>query len=169
MTDDTGTNDETGTVVEFKSRHVGKAPSGLTLKQEAFVMALADGATNSEAYRKAYDASGMAMTTVHSKACTLAADPRIKGRLGEVLAERRAKKQHVSAQTEERLAERVWRNTWNLAENAQSEAVRATALALAAKMAGMVTEKQEIKQIQGDSATLEAELKARLAKHLKAG
>lgn len=63
----------------------------------------------------------------------------------------------------------MWRNTWKLAETAESESVRATALALAAKMAGMVTDKQEVKQIQGDSTALEAELKARLAKHLKAG
>jgi hypothetical protein len=168
MTDDIGTP-ETDNVVELRRKHVGKAPSGLTFKQEAFVMALADGATNSEAYRTAYDASGMAMATVHSKACMLAADARIKARLGEVLAERRAKKQHVTAQTEERLTERVWRNVWRLAENAESQTVQATAIALAAKMAGMITEKQEVKQIQGDTATLEAELKARLAKHLKAG
>ena len=169
MTDDTDTPETESNVVELRRQRSGKAESGLTIKQETFTLALADGATNSEAYRKAYDASGMAAATVHSKACILAADGRIKARLAEILADRRAKRSHVTAQTEERLSERVWRNTWNLAENAQSEAVRATALALAAKMAGMVTDKQEIKQIQGDSATLEAELKARLAKHLKAG
>lgn len=169
MTDDTGTHEIESNVVELRRRRSGKAESGLTIKQETFALALAGGATNSEAYRKAYDASGMAAATVHSKACILAADGRIKARLAEILAERRAKKQHVSAQTEERLADRVWRNTWKLAETAESESVRATALALAAKMAGMITEKQEVKQIQGDTATLEAELKARLAKHLKAG
>jgi uncharacterized protein YccT (UPF0319 family) len=45
----------------------GKAASGLTVKQEAFAQSLAEGATNSEAYRAAYNADGMAAAVVHTE------------------------------------------------------------------------------------------------------
>ena len=170
MTDDTGTTDNVINLPGVKSGRSGnKTESGLTVKQEAFAQALANGETNADAYRKAYDASRTKNSVIYSEASRIASDPRIAARVAAILAERKARKQHVTAQAEERLADRVWRNTWKLAETAESESVRATALALAAKMAGMVTDKQEVKQIQGDSTALEAELKARLAKHLKAG
>ena len=173
MTDDIGTTEERNNVVSLSrvksGRSGNKTESGLTVKQEAFAQALADGETNADAYRKAYDASRTKNSVIYSEASRIASDPRIAARVAAILAERKRQTQHVTAQAAERVQDRVWRNVWKLAETAQTESVRATALALAAKMAGMITEKQEVKQIQGDSTSLEAELKARLAKHLKAG
>lgn len=173
MTDTDGTQEDRKVIrlpVTSGSRRSGnKTESGLTVKQEAFAQALADGETNADAYRKAYDASRTKNSVIYSEASRIASDPRIAARVAAILAERKRQTQHVTAQAAERVQDRVWRNVWKLAETAQTESVRATAIALAAKMAGMVTEKQEIKQVQGGSTALEAELKARLAKHLKAG
>lgn len=49
----------------------------LTAKQEAFAQAVADGLNQSDAYRKAYDASKMSEQVIHNKASLL-----IKGEVG---------------------------------------------------------------------------------------
>ena len=63
----------------------------------------------------------------------------------------------------EKQADRVWRNVWRLAEgNDVPPAVQQSALALAAKMAGMLTDKVEVKNETVDSKSIEAELLQRL-------
>jgi phage terminase small subunit len=144
-----------------KSRSGNKAtPSALTEKQERFAQCLAEGMTNTEAYRAAYDTSKMQSGTVHNEASRLAQHhPGITARLNELLAEKRAKNSMLS----EKQADRVWRNVWRLAEGDNvPPAVQQSALALAAKMAGMLTDKLEVKQETADSKTIEAELIQRL-------
>ena len=150
----------TSPLAEKKAGKVGKAESGLTLKQEAFAQGLADGLTNAEAYRRAYKADGMKPAILYSEACKQAQHPKVAARVRDLMAEKRAGKQHVS----ERVNDRVWRGVWKLAESDDvPPAVRASALSLAAKMAGMLTDKVEIKQ-ESSPAAIEQELKARLAK-----
>lgn len=63
----------------------------LTGKQEKFCQCIADGMTQADAYRTAYNAKGMKPDTVHVKASTLMADGKIAGRvreLREALAEK---------------------------------------------------------------------------------
>lgn len=140
---------------------VGRAASGLTLKQEAFALALSEGATNVEAYRKAYDASGMQQTSVEVEGCKLAAHPKIAQRVSELLAAKAAKTAHVEA----RASDRIWRGVWALAEGDDTPpAVRATALGLAAKLAGMLTDKVEV-TTPGSAHDIEQELIARLARY----
>jgi phage terminase small subunit len=161
-------NNNTFTVIDGgKSKRSGhKATgSGLTEKQERFIAGLADGMTNSEAYRAAYDTSGMQANTVHSEASKLACNPKIAARLNQVLAEKRAKHSMESDVRRERNADRVWRNVWRLAEGVHvPPAVQQSALALAAKMAGMLTDKVEIEQKGSDSKSIEAEIRERLQK-----
>ena len=140
---------------------VGRAASGLTLKQEAFALALSEGATNVEAYRSAYDASGMQKTSVEVEGCKLAAHPKVTQRVQELLAAKAAKTAHVEA----RSSERIWRGVWALAEGDDTPpAVKATALGLAAKLAGMLTDKVEL-TAPGSAHEIEQELMARLAKY----
>lgn len=141
-------------------RHGHKAlGNGLTEKQERFTILLSEGATNAEAYRQAYDASGMAMNTVHNEACKLAQSPKIAARLNEILGEKRKRNSMLT----EKQTDRVWRNVWRLAEGDNvPPSVQQAALALAAKMAGMLTDKVEIEQKGADSKTIEAELLERL-------
>lgn len=141
--------------------HVGKAASGLTLKQETFAVALSEGATNVEAYRKAYDASGMQATSVEVEGCKLAAHPKVTQRVQELLAAKAAKTAHVEA----RASDRIWRGVWSLAEGEDTPpAVRATALGLAAKLAGMLTDKVEL-TTPGSAQEIERELMERLARY----
>ena len=143
------------------SRRTGKAstPTGLTEKQEAFARHLSEGLTNSEAYRLAYQAEGMAANTVHSEACKQAQHPKVSQRVSEILAEKRAKHNVLT----EKQTDRVWRGVWRLAEgDGVPPAVQQSALALAAKMAGMLTDRVEVKNETADSKSIEAELLQRL-------
>lgn len=135
------------------------SPGGLTEKQEAFAQGLAEGLTNSEAYRRAYDASTMAAHTIHNESAKLAQHPGVARRLNSILEEKRARNSMLT----EKQADRVWRNVWRLAEGEQvPPSVQQAALALAAKMAGMLTDRVEVKNETVDSKSIEAELLERL-------
>lgn len=142
------------------TRHGHQATgTGLTEKQEHFTRLLSEGATNAEAYRAAYDTGNMAANTVYSEACKLAANPKIAARLNAILSEKKAKHGMLS----EKQSDRVWRNVWRLAEGESvPPSVQQAALALAAKMAGMLTEQVKIENVSADSKTIEAELLERL-------
>jgi hypothetical protein len=49
---------------------------GLTVKQEAFCIAILDGKGWSDAYREAYDAENMSAASVHREAYALGTNPR---------------------------------------------------------------------------------------------
>ena len=139
----------------------GKAatPSKLTEKQERFAQGLAEGLTNSDAYRRSYDTSTMQPATIHNEAAKLAQHHGVNERVNAILAEKRAKHGMLS----ERQSDRVWRNVWRLAEGEHvPPSVQQAALALAAKMAGMLTDKVEIKNENVDSKSIESELLERL-------
>lgn len=131
----------------------------LTGKQELFAQGLADGLTNAEAYRRAYNAADMKQSTIHVEGCKLAQHPKVAKRVDEILAEKKAKHSMLT----ERQTDRVWRNVWRLAEGqGVPPSVQQAALALAAKMAGMLTDKVEIENKSADSASIERELLERL-------
>lgn len=56
----------------------------LTAKQEAFCQGIADGLTQAEAYRRAYNAKNMKDSTIHVKASELMADGKIAGRVQQM-------------------------------------------------------------------------------------
>jgi hypothetical protein len=140
---------------------VGKAASGLTLKQEEFAQQIAKGATNAEAYRAAYNADGMAATTVWQEGCKLAQHPKVAERVEELLRAKAANEQLVQAKA----SDRIWRQVWSVLEGDETPAaVRVSAAALAAKLAGMVTDKVEVKGPETPEA-IERELMQRLARY----
>lgn len=150
-----------GKGAEPKAKRSGNkaTPGGLTEKQEAFAKGLADGLSNAESYRQAYSAANMKMATLHNEACKLAAHPAVSARVDELVREKMAK----HSMYEVKASDRVWRNVWRLAEGENvPPAVQQSAIALAAKMAGMLTDKVEIENKSADSKTLEAELLERL-------
>lgn len=149
---------------KVKAGRVGLAASGLTLKQEAFAEALANGATNAEAYRQAYNADGMAQTTIWQEGCKLAQHPKVAQRVEALLAEKQARNSMQAVKAEQR----IWKGVWDLAEGAEvPPAVKATALGLAARMAGMFNDKLTLES-QTSAADLERELAERLASYAKA-
>ncbi len=150
-----------------KARTGNKAtPAGLTEKQEKFAQGLAAGLTNAEAYRQAYEASGMKASTLHNESSKLAMHPAVTARLGELLAD----KSRQNSMSTLKQSERVWRGVWRLAEGDNvPPAVQQSALALAAKMAGMLTDKVELETKHADAGTIERELLERLQRLSKAG
>lgn len=139
----------------------GKAatPAGLTEKQERFARGLAEGMTNAEAYRAAYDAGDMKPHTIWSEACKLAQHPGVSARVDAILSEKRGKHSMLS----EKQGDRVWRNVWRLAEGENvPPSVQQAALALAAKMAGMLTDQVRMETVSTDSKSIEAEILERL-------
>ena len=56
----------------------------LTAKQENFAKCLADGMTQADAYRTAYDAENMKADTIYSRASQLMADGKISARVKEL-------------------------------------------------------------------------------------
>jgi len=150
-----------GGKAENKKKRTGNkaSGSGLTVKQERFAQLLAEGLTNSEAYRQAYDAAGMAPATIHNEAAKLASHNGVTKRLHEILEEKRGRNSMSSLKA----ADRVWRNVWRLAEGESvPPSVQQAALALAAKMAGMLTEQVKIENVSADSKSIEAEILERL-------
>jgi hypothetical protein len=161
-----------GKQVKDKSKRSGKASTGgeLTEKQLKFTEALAAGATNAEAYRLAYDASGMSPNTIYSEACKLAASPKIATKLAALLAEKKGRNSMEAEIRREKNSERVWRGVWRLAENIDGNvppAVQQSSLALAAKMAGMLTEQVKIENVSADASAIEKELVERLQRLAK--
>lgn len=155
------------TVIEGgKSKRSGNkaTASGLTEKQERFVQGLASGLSNSESYRAAYDTSNMQPNTVHSEASKLASNPKVAARLHCLLTAKRQDMERRNSMETVKVSDRVWRNVWRLAEGGDRvpPAVQQAALALAAKMAGMLTDKVEVEQKFTDSKSIEAEILERI-------
>lgn len=139
--------------------------SGITEKQARFIEGLANGLTNSESYRAAYDTSNMLPSTVHSESSKLASNPKIAARLSEVLAAKQKDRDRRNSMETVKASDRVWRNVWRLAEGEGiPPAVQQSAVALAAKMAGMLTEQVRVENVSNDASAIEKELVERLQK-----
>lgn len=156
-----------GEKVTGKSKRSGKAATGgeLTEKQQKFLEALLAGETNADAYRLAYDTSSMAANTIYSEASKLAASPKIATQLAARIAEKKTRISMEADVRRERNTDRVWRGVWRLAENIDGNvppAVQQSSLALAAKMAGMLTEQVKIENVSADASAIEKELVERL-------
>ncbi len=65
-----------------------KDEDGLTAKQAKFAANLAEGMSQAEAYRNAYDAANMAAETIHSHASRMAARVKVRTRVDALIGER---------------------------------------------------------------------------------
>jgi phage terminase small subunit len=70
-------------------RQVGIMADKLTIKQEKYAQGLFTGMTQREAYKQAYDASGMSDKCIDEEACLLAANPKVAQRIEELTNELR--------------------------------------------------------------------------------
>lgn len=147
----------------LQGKRSGKTPSGLTVKQEAFAQALANGLSNADAYRSAYDASGMKDASIHTEASKLATNPAISSRVQSLIEENKRRNSMFTDRQREKYSDRVWRNLWAMIDAPDTPpAVKANLLSLGAKAAGMLTEQVKIENISSDSQSIEKELIERL-------
>jgi phage terminase small subunit len=111
---------------------------GLTVKQEAFCMAILDGKGWSDAYREAYDAENMAPATVHREAYALATNHKIAARL------ERAEREKQQEQRMQRLsrAERVVQKLEQIAlREGDTDGTQVRALELLGKTLGLFVDR----------------------------
>ena len=161
---------EGGKDKQEQGRRSGKAPSGLTHKQEAFAAAMAQGLSLSDAYRAAYDTSGMKPNVINNEASKLAARRDISDRVEAIVTETKRKNSVLTERAAQKHSERIWARLWAMVDDdVTPPAVKATLLSLGAKAAGMLTEKVEIENKTGDAATIERELIERLQRLSRAG
>ena len=105
----------------------------LTHKQEAFAQRVAEGAKLSTAYKQAYNASGMAPTTVWPHASRLACHPMIAARINELQAQKEAVQRMCAVGRTDRLIAQLE----YLSDHGGSDAVKIRALELLGKTCGM--------------------------------
>lgn len=138
-------------------------PNGLTEKQEAFCVAVSNGASNSDAFRKSFNTENMQASTVHEHASRLAAKDKIKARIEQLFREKSARNSMFTEKQREKYSDRVWRNLWAMIDNPETPpAVKANLLSLGAKAAGMLTDQLKIENTSSDSQSIEKELIERL-------
>ncbi len=121
----------------------------LTKKQEAFVAAYIKTGNATEAYRRSYDAGGMAEATINVKACELLKNGKIAGRL-QKLRDAVARRQEITLEsiTEMLIEDRDLART-----SGQSSAAIQAALGLA-KLHGLVIDKSENKNQNAGTVTV---------------
>ena len=166
--DSTGTNTGTKTTRGKPYKGQPKAGSvktpvnseGLTVKQEAFCIAILNGTGWSDAYREAYNSGNMAPATVHREAYALATNHKIAARL------ERAEREKQQEQRMQRLsrAERVVQKLEQIAlREGDTDGTQVRALELLGKTLGLFIDKVETEdKTQRDAETVRAELEARL-------
>lgn len=133
---------------------------GLTLKQEAFCMAILDGKGWSDAYREAYDAQNMSAASIHREAFAMATHPKIASRL------ERAERERMQEQRMQRLsrAERVVQKLEQIAlRDGDTDGTQVRALELLGKTLGLFVDRVETEDKTPRNAdAVRAELEARL-------
>ena len=130
----------------------------LTMKQEQFAAAIVEGKTHADAYRQAYDASGMKDGTVWSEAARLMRRPHVTARVEELRAKAEAVRQGLLISREEAILARLEHE----ALTAKTDAARIRALELLGRHVGLFAERIEVEQVERSAADLEAAIKARL-------
>lgn len=126
--------------------------TGLTEKQSKFCDGVDAGLSLSDAYRAAYDTSGMSQKTIHECACRLFADRKVAARMEQISREKEAQRRMLTA-SDAAAAVEVFRQ---MMATAKTEAVRVRAAELLAKAAGIFTDKVEIED-KTDRSTAEIE------------
>ncbi len=130
----------------------------LTAKQEQFALSIAEGTTQADAYRQAYDASGMKDGTVWSEAARLMRRPHVTARVAELRAEAEAVRQGLLLSREEAILARLEHE----ALTAKTDAARIRALELLGRNVGMFVERVEVEQVERSVEVIERDIRQRL-------
>ena len=138
-------------------------PNGLTEKQEAFCMAVFEGAGFSDAYRAAYDTANMKPATINRQAHELMINPKITARMDELHRQREQEQRMSALSRSEKVIKKL--EEIGLQDDTGSTA-QIRALELLGKTIGMFTDKIETEdKTERDADAIKAELQQKL-KHL---
>jgi len=130
----------------------------LTAKQEQFALSIAEGTTQADAYRQAYDASGMKDGTVWSEAARLMRHPHVTARVEELRAEAEMVRRNLVVSREEFILHRLEHE----ATTAKNDGARVRALEVLGRAAGLFTEKMQVEQVERSAEAIERDIRQRL-------
>ena len=130
----------------------------LTARQERFAQLITAGETQAEAYRQAYDVTGMQDATVWSEASKLIRHPQVAPRV-EVL---KAEKDHIRRSLVLDREEAILAQLQHEAFTAKTDGARIRALELLGRHAGMFAERVEVEQVERSVSQIEAAIRQRL-------
>lgn len=137
-------------------------PNGLTAKQEAFAIAIFEGANFSDAYRQAYDAENMLPASVHRQAYELATNVKVTARLDELHRDREQQRRMQSLSRSDLVLKRLTEIA--LSDDVQDGA-RVRALELLGKSVALFTDRVETEDTTDRTADeIERDLKDKLAR-----
>ena len=154
-----------GSEVDGSGLQSERAKYGLTVKQEAFCVAMLRGsASASAAYREAYDTSNMKPSSVHRRAHDVLTNVKVQARLDAGYLVKERDELHSHASRRDFVLERLTVE----ATDAVSDSARVAALGLLGKHEAMFTDKVQHEEPDMRSAAeireaLEAKLKGLLA------
>jgi len=138
---------------------------GLTEKQSDFARWVGNGLTLAEAYRRSYDASAMAKSTIYSEASRMMDHPAIAARVNALLKERQEKTHALDAK---RIRQHVFdRLMVESVDDDNPPAVRVRSLELLGKIDVVSMFKEQKggeREAEDDVHELEVKLKAALAR-----
>lgn len=156
---DTGITKGKGEGVRRRVRSAPDPATGLTDKQMRFCDGVASGLCLSDAYRAAYDASGMSDKTIHEAACRLFADGKVSARMKQI-SDEKAQQLRMLASSDAAAAVDVFRR---MMLSADTDASKIRAAELLAKAAGVFTDKVEVTdKTDRSTAQIEQEIADRL-------
>ena len=131
----------------------------LTSKQQAFADGVVSGLSQSEAYRRAYNADGMKASAVHTEASTLAAHPEVSRRIDAGLGEKERAALRSGLSRRAMVLERLEHE----AMTAEADAARIRALELLGKHERLFVDVVENQEDTRTADELRGELEEKLA------
>lgn len=136
------TGDETAPKRQTKIRTSRSTETGLTDKMEAFCQAVTSGSNLSDAYRASYVADQMDPASVHSLACRLMTDVKVRSRIDQLNREIEDNRRMMAVSD----AEAALKTLRQMMRQADTDSVKVRAAELLAKASGMFTDKVEVTQ-----------------------
>lgn len=130
----------------------------MTQKQSKFAECLAEGKSQSDAYRTAYATASNTEQTVWSEASRLAKHPKVASRVDALRAEKEVVRRTLVLDREEAILAQLEHEAFT----AKTDSARIRALELLGRHAGMFTERVEVERVDRPVAQIEADIRARL-------
>lgn len=125
---------------QTKVRTARSLDTGLTDKMEAFCQAVTSGSNLSDAYRASYVADQMDPASVHSLACRLMTDVKVRSRIDQLNREIEDNRRMMAVSD----AEAALKTLRQMMRAADTDSVKVRAAELLAKASGMFTDKLEV-------------------------
>jgi hypothetical protein len=125
---------------QTKVRTARSLDTGLTDKMEAFCQAVTSGSNLSDAYRASYVADQMDPASVHSLACLLMTDVKVRSMIDQINREIEENRRMMAVSD----AEAALKTLRQMMRAADTDSVKVRAAELLAKASGMFTDKLEV-------------------------